>query len=87
MLDLLFCEHFIDGDHLANGFAELLAFARVFVSFAVCGFGYALGLGGSFMKEGTMAAKLLPMAGLAASAILALLAAYLPSKDKTASTS
>ncbi|MGD9940543.1 MAG: sodium:solute symporter [Clostridia bacterium] len=44
--------------------------------------GYALGLGGSFMKEGTMAAKLLPMAGLATSAILALLAAYLPSKVK-----
>jgi solute:Na+ symporter, SSS family len=44
--------------------------------------GYALGLGGSFMKEGTMAAKLLPMAGLTTSAILALLAAYLPSKSK-----
>jgi SSS family solute:Na+ symporter len=48
--------------------------------------GYALGLGGSFMKEGTVAAKLLPMAGLAASAILALLAAYLPSKSKKANT-
>ncbi|MFH2116313.1 MAG: hypothetical protein ABIJ86_17565, partial [Spirochaetota bacterium] len=46
--------------------------------------GYALGLGGSFMKEGTMAAKLLPMAGLATSAILALLAAYLPARGKVA---
>jgi len=49
--------------------------------------GYALGLGGSFMKEGTIAAKLLPMAGLAASAILALLAAYLPSTVKSSSKS
>jgi solute:Na+ symporter, SSS family len=37
--------------------------------------GYALGLGGSFMPEGQAIAKLLPMAGLAFSAILALAAA------------
>jgi len=51
-----------------------LAFAAVVV-------GYALGLSGSFMKEGTAAAKLLPMAGLAASAILSLVAAYRKGKQ------
>ena len=52
------------------------------LAFAAVVSGYALGLGGSFMQEGSLAAKLLPMSGLAASAILALLAAYLPSKAK-----
>ena len=46
------------------------------LAFAAVAAGYALGLSGSFMKEGTAAAKLLPMAGLAASAILSLIAAY-----------
>jgi len=44
--------------------------------------GYSLGTMGSFMKEGTAAAKLLPMAGLAASAVLSLIAAYAPRKAK-----
>ena len=57
------------------------------LAFAAVVIGYALGLGGSFMKEGTAAAKLLPMAGLAASAILALLAAYLSPRMKAASNS
>lgn len=45
--------------------------------------GYVLGTVGSFMPEGGLAAKILPLGGLAASAILALLAAYLPKKTKT----
>jgi SSS family solute:Na+ symporter len=44
--------------------------------------GYSLGTMGSFMKEGTAAAKLLPMAGLAASTLLSLIAAYTPHKVK-----
>lgn len=46
------------------------------LTFAAIASGYVLGLAGSFMDEGSVAAKLLPMAGLAASAILALIAAY-----------
>ena len=53
------------------------------LAFAAVVIGYALGLGGSLMKVGSAEAKLLPMAGLAASALLAFLAAYLPSKVKT----
>lgn len=49
------------------------------LSFAAVAAGYALGLAGSFVKDPSMA-KLLPMAGLAVSAGLALLAAYLPKK-------
>ena len=51
-------------------------------TFAAVAVGYALGTAGSFMKEGTAAAKLLPMAGLTASAVLSLLAAYAPRKAK-----
>jgi uncharacterized membrane protein YeaQ/YmgE (transglycosylase-associated protein family) len=50
------------------------------LTFAAVAAGYALGLSGSFMKEGSAAAKLLPMTGLAASAVLSLIAAYLPKK-------
>jgi SSS family solute:Na+ symporter len=50
------------------------------LAFTAIVLGYALGLSGSFMKEGTALAKLLPMAGLAASALLSLAAAYLPGK-------
>ncbi len=42
--------------------------------------GYALGTAGSFMHEGGAAAKLLPLAGLVASATLSLLAAYGPKR-------
>lgn len=42
--------------------------------------GYALGTAGSFMPAGGSAAKLLPLAGLATSAALSLVAAYAPSK-------
>ncbi len=51
--------------------------ALTFVAIVI---GYALGLAGSFMKEGTLAAKLLPLAGLSASAIVSLVAAYYPKK-------
>jgi len=44
--------------------------------------GYVLGTAGSFMQEGTPAAKLLPMAGLAASTMLSLIAAFAPQKAK-----
>jgi SSS family solute:Na+ symporter len=50
------------------------------LTFAAIVLGYALGLSGSFMKEGTVPAKLLPMAGLAVSAMVSLVAAYLPGK-------
>ncbi len=51
------------------------------LTFAAIVVGYALGLSGSFMKEGTMAAKMLPMLGLTVSAALSLAAAYLPKRS------
>jgi SSS family solute:Na+ symporter len=45
--------------------------------------GYVLGLVGSFMPANSIASKLLPMTGLAASASIALLAAYLPHSPKS----
>ncbi|MBU0927186.1 MAG: hypothetical protein KKA67_05515 [Spirochaetes bacterium] len=50
------------------------------LTFAAVAAGYALGTAGSFVPSSSAAAKLLPMAGLATSAILALLAAYAPRK-------
>jgi len=52
-------------------------------TFSAIALGYALGLAGSFMPEGSVAAKLLPMAGLALSALLSVLAAYRPKKIQT----
>ncbi|PKL23269.1 MAG: hypothetical protein CVV47_15130 [Spirochaetae bacterium HGW-Spirochaetae-3] len=50
------------------------------IAFAAVVAGYALGTAGSFMHEGSATAKLLPLAGLVASAILSLIAAYGPKK-------
>ncbi|MDX9899725.1 MAG: sodium:solute symporter family protein [Spirochaetia bacterium] len=50
------------------------------LTFAAVALGYALGTAGSFMPEGALAAKILPLAGLVASGTLALLAAYGPKK-------
>lgn len=50
------------------------------LTLAAVALGYALGTAGSFMPEGALAAKILPLAGLVASGTLALLAAYGPKK-------
>lgn len=50
------------------------------LTFAAIASGYALGTAGSFMPEGSLAAKILPLSGLVASGTLALIAAYSPKK-------